>query len=118
MHLNLECLSNEILDRIFYYVDGTHKPTLKALSLVNHHVHATVCSFLFTPLRLHIRHQDEVSGIVESLPARVIQHVRHLTKHFAKDRLPLLEVSPEQFSLYGQIIADFSSHVEQVFFIL
>jgi hypothetical protein len=77
-HSTLDSLSEEILDQIFFYIDHTHKPTLRALAIVNHHFHALACPFLFSTLRLRIKDQNSVSSIIPTLPARVIQHTRHL----------------------------------------
>ncbi|KAI1709924.1 hypothetical protein DdX_10932 [Ditylenchus destructor] len=40
--------------------------------------------------------------------------VQKLSKHFAKELLPLEEVTPDSLSPYGRVIPDFACHVEQV----
>jgi hypothetical protein len=98
MHdLTLENLSNEVLNKIFLCVDHNHKPTLKALALVNKHFHALACPFLFSTLRLFVQDQDQVSSIVQTFPVRVIENTRHLII----ERLPREKIYP--YYLYSPL---------------
>uniref|UniRef100_A0A915EJT6 Ureidoglycolate hydrolase n=1 Tax=Ditylenchus dipsaci TaxID=166011 RepID=A0A915EJT6_9BILA len=75
-----------------------------------------------SPIIINLNKVDRSTPICIS---RVPHHEQHsskhasksttsLSKHFAKDLLPLDEVNPEQFSQFGRLIANFAEHIEQI----